>query len=271
MNPRGENLVDHRRALVCFAMEHGVKPAAREFKCSPNTVRKWLRRYQRGGPESLCEESRAPKHLVKLISQEQRFTAIQLKVRHPTWGANRIKKTLSLKISPKALRRLWWQYGIDNPPRSPATALMFAHLRDLGMSFVAITTAYRKFFKIQMPEADPSTELFESVWYKTAGKFVKDGKALQDRVRKQWAKCKEIRDALEAGHISKEEYDRQFWEAYKHIRTIVDFAWDEACNGGAPVLGKNGEDLLKDGSVPAGSVPPEWFDVFGTPGLVHFR
>jgi hypothetical protein len=34
-----------RYELVRFANEHGVKPAARAFKTTPKTVRKWLARW----------------------------------------------------------------------------------------------------------------------------------------------------------------------------------------------------------------------------------
>jgi hypothetical protein len=37
---------NHRRRLVIQARQHGIKRAAREFRTTLVTVRKWLRRYQ---------------------------------------------------------------------------------------------------------------------------------------------------------------------------------------------------------------------------------
>jgi len=48
--------------LVAFARAHGLKAAARQFGCSRNTARKWLRRHVPGKPSSLSELSRRPKH-----------------------------------------------------------------------------------------------------------------------------------------------------------------------------------------------------------------
>ena len=46
--------------LVAFATKHGAKVTAREFACSRNTVRKWLRRHVSGKPSALTELSRQP-------------------------------------------------------------------------------------------------------------------------------------------------------------------------------------------------------------------
>jgi len=55
--------------LVTSARARGVKAAAREFGCSRNTVRKWLRRFQPGKPSALVEHSRRPKRSPNQISR----------------------------------------------------------------------------------------------------------------------------------------------------------------------------------------------------------
>ncbi len=50
----------YQKLVVC-ARAHGLQAAAREFGCSRNTVRKWLRRDQPGQPLALVERSRRPK------------------------------------------------------------------------------------------------------------------------------------------------------------------------------------------------------------------
>ena len=48
-----------RLRLVQHARTHGVKAAARAFRVTPKTVRKWVARFD-GSLESLRENSRAP-------------------------------------------------------------------------------------------------------------------------------------------------------------------------------------------------------------------
>lgn len=55
-----KNPFNHRRRLVDFARQQGIKAAAREFRSTVPTVRKWLRRYQAQGLKGLEELSRAP-------------------------------------------------------------------------------------------------------------------------------------------------------------------------------------------------------------------
>ena len=49
-----------RFKMVMEAGKNGVKPAARLFRTTPDTVRRWLRRFD-DTPNSLRDESRAPK------------------------------------------------------------------------------------------------------------------------------------------------------------------------------------------------------------------
>ena len=51
-----------RQKVVLLAREKGIKAAAREFGCSRNTVRKWIRRYKPGKTASLQEHSKRPHH-----------------------------------------------------------------------------------------------------------------------------------------------------------------------------------------------------------------
>ena len=48
-----------RLRMALYAKEHGVKPAARAFKVTPKTIRKWLGRFD-GKLASLDEQSSAP-------------------------------------------------------------------------------------------------------------------------------------------------------------------------------------------------------------------
>ena len=96
-----------RHKMVLGAQEHGIKPTARLFNTSPKTVRKWLRRWKEQGWEGLSDHSRAPKKPFRRITPQQRKQAVDLKKELPSWGAKRIKRDYELKISDKALRRIW--------------------------------------------------------------------------------------------------------------------------------------------------------------------
>lgn len=101
-----------RYELVRFAREHGVKPAARAFKTTPKTVRKWLKRWQPGSMQGLDDQSKAPKTKSAKIDPVQRKKAIQLKRQLKSFGAQRIKDQFQLQISVKAIRRIWKEQGL---------------------------------------------------------------------------------------------------------------------------------------------------------------
>lgn len=54
-----------REQMVLYAIQHGIKPTARVFLTSKNTVKKWLKRYLEKGFEGLRSRSRRPKHSPK--------------------------------------------------------------------------------------------------------------------------------------------------------------------------------------------------------------
>lgn len=65
-----ELLVDKRLEMVRFAFDNGIKKAARFYKCSKNTIKKWCRRYEAYGRNGLLDKSRKPKSSPKKIDQE---------------------------------------------------------------------------------------------------------------------------------------------------------------------------------------------------------
>ena len=73
-----------RLAMVRFAEEKGIKPAAQAFRTTVKTVRKWFRRWIPGTLEGLQEKSRAPKKPFRRITEQQRHEAIKLKRQLPS-------------------------------------------------------------------------------------------------------------------------------------------------------------------------------------------
>ena len=60
-------LIDKRLEMVRYANDNGIKVAARFYKCSKNTIKKWCRRYAIYGYAGLKDKSRRPIHSPKRI------------------------------------------------------------------------------------------------------------------------------------------------------------------------------------------------------------
>ena len=95
----------HRLKLVQSARREGIKATARFFACSPNTVRKWLRRFD-GRLASLEDRSRAPRRRPNKLSAEAEREILAAKHKLPTWGAARLKRDMALPYSEGAIRRV---------------------------------------------------------------------------------------------------------------------------------------------------------------------
>ena len=102
----------YRLKVVQYAKEHGVKPAARKFNTSAQTVRKWMKRWEPGSLNGLEDRSRAPKNPRTFITEEQKAQAIKLKKSLPSFGAERIRTQFNLPISEKAIRKIWRKEGL---------------------------------------------------------------------------------------------------------------------------------------------------------------
>jgi len=105
-----------RLAMVQLAREEGIKPAARAFRMTVLTVRKWMRRYD-GTLASLRDRSRAPHSRPRRISAQLEARILALKRRLPTWGAERLKRDFALPCSAKAIARVYRQHGLIRPRR----------------------------------------------------------------------------------------------------------------------------------------------------------
>jgi transposase len=102
--------------MVQQARKTGIKPAARLFGCSPNTVRKWMGRFD-GTLASLQERSRAPARRPRKLSAEAEEEIVRARKRLPTWGARRLKRDMDLPYSVNAIRRVLKERGLVRPWR----------------------------------------------------------------------------------------------------------------------------------------------------------
>jgi len=102
--------------MALYAKEHGVKPAARVFKTTAKTVRKWRTRFN-GKLASLQEQSRAPRRRPRRLSAAAEQTILDAKRRCPRFSAKRIKLEFELSYSVKAIRRVCRDHGLNRPWR----------------------------------------------------------------------------------------------------------------------------------------------------------
>ena len=89
------NTVSERMNLI-RRLEGGERMAdvCRELEISCKTGYKFLERYKRMGPRGLFDESRAPIRQARKTSEASEGKILELKERHPTWGARKLREIL---------------------------------------------------------------------------------------------------------------------------------------------------------------------------------
>lgn len=100
-----------RLQIVLYAKEHGVKPAARRFKTTAKSVRKWLGRFN-GKLASLEERSRAPRRRPRKLTAAAEARILGSKKQAPRFSARRLKLEFELPYSVKAIRRICKEHGL---------------------------------------------------------------------------------------------------------------------------------------------------------------
>jgi len=103
--------------LVTYAHQQGIKAAAREYRTTVPTVRKWLRRWKEQGLKGLEELSRAPHSCPHKITGERAQRVAELRRQLPTFGARRLKREWDLPLGHGAIQRIWRQQGLIPPRR----------------------------------------------------------------------------------------------------------------------------------------------------------
>jgi transposase len=107
----------HRYQLVCYAQEHGNKPAARAFNTSPQVTRKWVRRFKLGGYQALGDRSRRPHSSPQETPPELKEHIVALKKKYKRLGAEQIKILERVSLSAKTMRKIWRKAGLKSRKR----------------------------------------------------------------------------------------------------------------------------------------------------------
>lgn len=111
-----KNPLQLRMALVQYALEQGIKPAARSFGTSPQTVRFWLKRYQDLGLLGLKERSHQPLQAhPNTTPVEVEAKVVALRTEQPRYGQDRIAALLTASGSPisgKTVGKILKRHGL---------------------------------------------------------------------------------------------------------------------------------------------------------------
>lgn len=105
---------DLRLRVVLSAKQLGVKPTARLFGASPQTVRLWRRRYQQAGRSGLGDRSHAPRRCPHKTSVPRERQVVQARLRSG-FGPRRLKVEFELSPSIGAIARILRQAGLVRP------------------------------------------------------------------------------------------------------------------------------------------------------------
>jgi len=105
-----------RLRLVMHARSHGIRDAARCYRCTRNTVRKWLRRYesnQRAGLREMCTAPHICPH-----KTSDKIEKKMLKARKRSgFGRERLVREFGLPCSAGAAKRILRQNKLTRKPR----------------------------------------------------------------------------------------------------------------------------------------------------------
>lgn len=106
------NIFNLRLNMVQMAQDKGISAAARYYRTTRNTVRKWLTRYHQQGLSGLANRKRIPKHIPHKTPKAIEDRIIELRKTHPAWGPERLKMHYDIPVSTKAIARIIRQAGL---------------------------------------------------------------------------------------------------------------------------------------------------------------
>jgi len=92
-----KKVIEQRYEFVQLARVPGANVSAlcRRFGLSRDCAYKWLKRYAAGGKAALADRSRRPAHSPGRLSAAQEAALVELRQRHPSWGARKLLARLA--------------------------------------------------------------------------------------------------------------------------------------------------------------------------------
>jgi transposase len=102
--------------MVQYAKKNGIKAAVRQFSCSRNTARKWLRRWEKEGPKGLMNRSRKPKHSPNKTPKEMEDKVMELRTQLKKISGKRLRMEFGIPLHPSTIYRI---YDDHEDPKKP--------------------------------------------------------------------------------------------------------------------------------------------------------
>jgi transposase len=100
--------------MVNYTKKEGIKAATRYFGCSRNTVRKWLRRWEKEGPKGLMNRSRKPKRSPNKTPKEMEDKVMELRNQLKKISGKRMRMEFGLPLQPSTIYRIYHTYKDQN-------------------------------------------------------------------------------------------------------------------------------------------------------------
>ncbi|MBI4432229.1 MAG: transposase [Candidatus Omnitrophica bacterium] len=101
-----------RLEMVLSAREHGLSEAARRYRTTRKTLRKWHCRYQAQGLDGLKDQKRTPKSIPHKMDRDTEAKVIAARQKLHTFGARPLKDRLGIAYSHSAIHRVLKQNGL---------------------------------------------------------------------------------------------------------------------------------------------------------------
>ena len=94
---KAASIMSLRYEFIRLAMAEtaNIRSLCRRFEISPKTAYKWIDRYREAGEEALGDRSRRPKHSPTQTAPAVEQKILQLRQKHPSWGARKLNARLT--------------------------------------------------------------------------------------------------------------------------------------------------------------------------------
>ena len=139
---RKEKHFTMRKAVVQEALANGIKPTARYFGMSKNTIKLWLQRFQEEGNDGLLDRRAGPNHIPHKTSQELEEKIVEIRKIAKCYGAHRLKHFFQLAPSVGAIQRILCSRGLTRKVKRK-------HQKKNDLRAIKAQT-YKAFEKLQM-------------------------------------------------------------------------------------------------------------------------
>lgn len=130
-----------RKSIVQEAAKKGIKPTAKKFKMSKNTVKLWVNRFKAEGNDGLLDRRNGPNHIPHKTPKDQEEEIVAIRKHACCYGAMRMKYFFDVKASQGAIQRIIKDRGLTKKVRRK-----YQKKNDLR----AIKEKYKAFEMLQM-------------------------------------------------------------------------------------------------------------------------